>query len=171
MKHLANTLSTKELLEKGTYTLMISVSGKLQVSVGKLGLKAFLPGYYAYTGSALGKGATSLPNRLARHLKAVKSKHWHIDFLLGNENVTVEAVFCVSNGQNLECQVNQSIRRQLNAEILIPEFGASDCRNQCKSHLLYFGRRNAQLEIRALFERKFGEDSVFISLQDSCSKP
>ncbi len=164
MKHLTDMQSSKMLHEKGTYTLLVSVSSKLKVNVGKLGLKAFLPGYYAYTGSALGKGATSLPNRLARHLKTVKNKHWHIDFLLGDENVAVEAVFCVSNEQNLECQVNQSIKRQLDAKVLIPEFGASDCKNQCKSHLLYLGHQDAQPEIRALFERKFGEDSFFINL-------
>ncbi|MFQ6068459.1 MAG: hypothetical protein ACE5KD_02840 [Candidatus Bathyarchaeia archaeon] len=58
----------EKLPEKGVYTLIIFVSDKLKISVGRLGIKTFSSGYYVYTGSALGRGATSLPNRLARHL-------------------------------------------------------------------------------------------------------
>lgn len=130
--------SLKKLPEKGTYTLIMFVSNELKVDAGGLGVKAFLPGYYAYTGSALGKGATSLPNRLARHLKTVKRKHWHIDFMLADKNVSIEAIAVVSSKEKLECKINQLIKNKMDAKVLIPRFGASDCQNKCKSHLLFF---------------------------------
>ena len=108
------------------------------MNVGKLGIETFLPGYYVYTGSALGKGATSLPNRLARHLKTLKKKHWHIDFLLSKTEASIEAIAAVSGTQNSECEINQFIRSQMKAKVLIPKFGASDCKNNCESHLLFF---------------------------------
>lgn len=97
----------KKLPKKGTYTLIILVSNELKVNVGKLGIETFLPGYYVYTGSALGKGATSLPNRLARHLKTLKKKHWHIDFLLSKKEASIKAIVAVSGKQNSECEINQ----------------------------------------------------------------
>jgi Uri superfamily endonuclease len=135
------------------------------MNVGKLGIKTFLPGYYAYTGSALGKGASSLPNRLARHLKTAKKKHWHIDFLLADENVSIEAMVVVSSKQKLECQVNQLIRNQMKAKIPVPEFGACDCNRRCGSHLLYFGNKDIMLKIWALFQRQFGRDSLLIDMK------
>jgi sugar fermentation stimulation protein A len=132
-----NMSSLENLPEKGTYLLIISVADKLKVKVRRLGVKTFLAGYYVYTGSAVGKGSTSLPNRLARHLRTVKRKHWHIDFLLAAKNVSIKAVVVIPSKQNLECEVNQHIKKQMKAKVLIRKFGASDCENRCESHLLF----------------------------------
>lgn len=131
-------LSLQKLPEKGTYVLLVFVSDMLELNVGGLGAKAFLPGYYAYTGSARGRGAVSLPNRIARHMKTAKRKHWHIDFLLVNTHADVEVIIAFSSKEKLECEINQLIRKKLNAKVLVPKFGASDCQNKCESHLLFF---------------------------------
>jgi len=132
--------------------------------VGRLGIETFLPGYYVYTGSALGKGATSLPNRLARHIKTMKKKHWHIDFLLTKKEATIEAIAIVPNKQNSECHINQLIKSKMKAKVLIPKFGASDCKNGCESHLLYVGKKVINRKICTLFRKKFGEDCTFLNL-------
>ncbi|MFP3985562.1 MAG: GIY-YIG nuclease family protein [Candidatus Bathyarchaeia archaeon] len=152
-----------ELPEQRTYTLLISVSTERKIDVGKLGQKTFLPGYYVYTGSASGKGATSIHCRLARHLRTVKKKHWHIDFLLADKNATIEALAVIaSNKQDIECQTNRFIGVNMKSRILIPKFGASDCRNKCGSHLLYLGSMDVKQEIRALLKKKFGENCGFL---------
>ena len=86
------TLDFKFLSGYGTYTLLLFVSKDVTVTVGRLGKRKFPRGYYSYTGSALGKGATCLKNRVARHLKKEKRCFWHIDYLLADQNVSVEAV-------------------------------------------------------------------------------
>ncbi len=153
------------LPEKGSYTLIILVSNKVSSTVGKLGVKIFLPGYYAYTESALGKGATSLPKRLARHLRTVKRKHWHIDFLLAQKVASIKAA-AITSFQNSECPINQFIKNRLKAKIWIPKFGATDCKNDCKSHLLYFGNKNIKRKIHGLFERRLGNSSSFLDSND-----
>jgi Uri superfamily endonuclease len=157
-----STLKTH--LENGTYTLIILASDELMIAAGGLGLIDVLPGYYTYTGSALGNGSSSLQLRLARHLRISKKKRWHIDFLLADKNVNVEAIATVLSKQPLECQINQLINRQMKARILIPKFGASDCQNGCGSHLLYFGKREIKHKIHALFKREFGTKSAFHDL-------
>jgi len=159
--------SFNELPERGTYTLILFASDKAKVNIGKLGAKAFLQGYYTYTGSALGNGASNLQYRVSRHLKREKKKRWHIDFLLTNENFTVEGVIAISVKQNSECQINQLISNQMQAKILVPKFGASDCLTKCESHLLYIGNRDAKSKIYRLFQRKFGR-RVFLDMASHC---
>ena len=95
-------------------------------------------GYYTYTGSALGKGASSLKHRIARHLRKDKRKFWHIDYLLADENVSVEAVIVAETNENMECPLNKYLKSIIGAKVLVKGFGASDCRKKCESHLLYF---------------------------------
>lgn len=127
----------KRLPDKGTYVLIVYVDESVEISVGSLGLRTFLPGCYVYAGSALGRGATSLPNRLARHLKSAKRRHWHIDFLLTNKNASITAIVVFSGGQVSECTSCQHVKKEMKAKILVPGFGASDCANRCDSHLLF----------------------------------
>jgi Uri superfamily endonuclease len=123
---------------KGIYTLILFLSKEVSLKVGKLGKKSFLEGYYTYTGSALGKGATSLRPRIARHLRKTKRLFWHIDYLLANENVSVKAVVASETNKDLECTLNNNIKKMRGAKIQVKGFGASDCRKNCGSHLLYF---------------------------------
>ncbi len=122
----------------GIYTLIIFLSREICLNVGSLGEQRFPKGYYAYTGSALGKGASSLKRRVSRHLEKKKQKSWHIDFLLADENVTVTAVVAAQTNRKMECNLNRYIRTEGKAKTALKGFGSSDCRENCKSHLLFF---------------------------------
>jgi Uri superfamily endonuclease len=130
--------SVSEFPASGIYMLLIHVSREVTLTVGKLGKQRFPRGYYVYTGSALGKGATSLKHRIARHLRKEKRRFWHIDYLLADENVSVEAVIAAETNENMECNINQHIKSIMETKIPVKGFGASDCRKNCGSHLLYF---------------------------------
>jgi endonuclease-3 len=127
-----------ELSTTGIYVLLLRVSEEATVTVGKLGKQTFPKGHYSYTGSALGKGAANLKHRISRHLRKRKRSFWHIDYLLADENVHVEAVVASETDQKMECNVNQHLKRIEGTEVPVNGFGASDCRKNCGSHLLYF---------------------------------
>lgn len=127
-----------ELSTSGIYTLILFLPNKIDLKIGKLGKTSFPMGYYTYTGSALGKGATSLRHRIARHLRKKKRKFWHIDYLIANENTSMEAIIVAETNKDLECTINNQIKNVSGAKIHVNGFGASDCRKNCESHLLYF---------------------------------
>ena len=132
-RHFVETLP-----KNGIYTLTIFLSKEICLKVGKLGRKEFPKGYYTYVGSALGKGASNLKRRISRHLQKKKRNFWHIDFLLADENATVTSIVATQTNEKLECTLNSYVKREGGAEILIREFGASDCKENCESHLLFF---------------------------------
>ena len=111
-----------------TYQLHIRVKKSIEIQIGKLGRFQFPAGTYVYTGSA----KRNLEKRIERHLQAEKKLRWHIDFLLAHPNVEVTRV---ERFGAAECVVNQAT----SGTILIPKFGASDCRNGCGSHLKFSG--------------------------------
>lgn len=115
-----------------TYQLLIRVSRRVTVTIGALGTFDFPAGWYIYTGSAV----RALEARVRRHLSAHKTLRWHIDYLLAQEGVEIREVrrFCEP-----ECELNQ----RLEGEIVVPGFGASDCRAGCSSHLKRLPRRPA----------------------------
>ena len=121
----------------GTYVLIIYISSSLRFTAGSLGVQTLPPGHYTYTGSALGKGATGMPGRIMRHLNPRKNYFWHIDHLLETENSRVVSVITVLSDRKLECTINHIIRVNMDTQVLIPGFGASDCQANCSSHLLY----------------------------------
>ncbi|MFQ5758606.1 MAG: DUF123 domain-containing protein [Candidatus Bathyarchaeia archaeon] len=142
---------------KGTYTLIIFLSKEIRIKIGRLGVKSFPKGYYTYTGSALGTGASSLKRRVSRHLrKTGKKKHWHIDFLLGHRDATVTAVVAAQTDREMECELNCYIKRQGVARIPVSGFGSSDCNGNCQSHLLYFGEEDVEKKIAELYAEKLG---------------
>lgn len=145
---------------KGIYTLIILVNTKNRLKVRKLGYFNFKKGYYAYTGSALGAGATSLKRRVARHLKKEKPKNWHIDFLLANKNVKVTAVIAAESNVNRECQINNLIKNIQGASVPVAGFGASDCKQNCKSHLVYFGEENVKEKIVDTYTHLLGHGEI-----------
>jgi Uri superfamily endonuclease len=136
MKEDVNIIS--ELSTTGIYTLLLFLPKQVTLTIGKLGKQRFPMGYYTYTGSALGKGASSLKHRIARHMQKEKRRFWHIDYLLADENVSVEAVIVAETNENMECKTNQYIKTIRGAKVPVKGFGASDCRKNCESHLLYF---------------------------------
>jgi len=112
---------------KGTYILLIWLDNDIQIEVGKLGRIEFRRGYYAYVGSAFGPGG--LYARINRHLRKLKRKFWHIDYLL--EYASVKEAIIIANNKKLECIIAKKL---LNAGLkYIPRFGSSDC--NCVSHL------------------------------------
>ena len=141
------------LPERGVYTLIIFLPENIRLKVGGLGIQTFQKGYYTYTGSALGKGAQGLSLRISRHLRKRKRKRWHIDFLLAHENVTVTAVVAAQTDKKLECAINQLIKSEAKATIPVMGFGASDCKRNCGSHLLYVGEKNVEPKIIELYSK------------------
>ena len=134
----ADACLIQALPANGVYTLVISLSREICLNVGKLSQQRFPKGHYTYTGSALGKGALSLKRRISRHLQKEKRNFWHIDFLLANENATVTTVVAAQTNEKLECKLSSHIRREGSAKILVKGFGASDCRENCGSHFLFY---------------------------------
>jgi Uri superfamily endonuclease len=107
-----------------TYQLLIDVAKPVRVRVGALGMFDFPAGRYVYTGSA----RRNLEARIARHLSPRKTLRWHVDYLLDAHGVRVAEVRRFAEP---ECFLN----RHTSGEILVPRFGASDCRAGCVSHL------------------------------------
>jgi len=122
-------------LSRGVYTLLVEV-GEEQTIKPRPNLSWCLPkGYYVYTGSAQGRGSTSLEKRLERHLRADKKVFWHIDRLLAGAGKVVKVVYAKTTAR-MECEVNKKLLTLLQAEP-IKGFGSSHCRGGCVGHLLY----------------------------------
>ena len=117
----------------GVYQLWLRVSVSLRVMVGRLGCVRFPAGRYVYTGRA----ARRLRARVRRHLVGNRCCHWHIDYLLRRREVHIECVRLASADPEAECAVNQTAIRC--GILFAPGFGASDCRQRCRSHLRFLG--------------------------------
>lgn len=117
----------------GTYTLLLSLTTADTVEVGALGDLAFDPGWYAYTGSALGRGGFT---RVDRHRELARgerdTRHWHVDYLLGHPATRLGAVVYTGDGTDIECAVSRALAVEFEP---VPSFGASDC--GCDSHCVY----------------------------------
>ena len=97
----------------------------------------FKKGWYVYIGSAM----NSLVARIDRHLSDDKKMHWHIDYLLDNENSEIRDVIFNISDKMIECDLANNIAE--NGEG-IAKFGCSDC--SCNSHLIYFKRKKDALD-------------------------
>jgi Uri superfamily endonuclease len=104
--------------------------------VGRLGEAIFPAGTYVYTGSAM-KG---LEARLRRHCVKGKKIHWHIDYLLTLPEARVRQIILHPAMQRQECRQNKRIATRPGAAIILKNFGASDCKSGCASHLLFFAK-------------------------------
>lgn len=52
--------------------------------------------------------------------------------------MTVETVVAAETTEQMECNVNSYLKNLKETKVPVAGFGASDCRKNCKSHLLYF---------------------------------
>ncbi len=140
----AKYLKNRNLFQmRGVYTLVLHLcTENISLRVGKLGKFKLREGYYLYTGSALGKGALSLGGRIQRHLKKQKTMRWHIDYLLSLKEVNVSSIVLAETKEKVECKLNRFLKKKIKGRILIPNFGSSDCKFGCGSHLLYMGKRD-----------------------------
>ena len=118
-------------MDGGTYTLVLSRPGDRAVEVGALGSLAFPREWYAYTGSALGAGGFA---RVDRHRAVARgdndARHWHVDYLLGDDGTTVDSV--VTTAADIECAVADRLIDAVGGAVA--DFGCSDC--DCPSHLV-----------------------------------
>lgn len=135
--------------DRGAYCLLIYLRGDRQVTVGRLGHFRFPKGYYVYCGSAM----NGLAARVARHHRATKRIHWHIDYLLALPAARLIAAVPYPSPSRHECELNRRVQAQPGATILVPGFGSSDCAEGCRAHLAFFPKRlhlpppNRKLEI------------------------
>ena len=67
----------------GSYVLLLYLADDRTIPVGRQGVLNFSAGCYAYVGSAM----NGLYQRINRHLRKEKKRHWHIDYLLEEEPV------------------------------------------------------------------------------------
>ena len=114
-----------------TYQLYITVTNNITVQIGRLRRFEFPAGFYIYTGSA----KRGMENRLARHLAQEKKLRWHIDYLLNHPDASITKI---EKFTEPECEINA----RTDGEILVPGFGASDCKAKCGSHLKYMTEPN-----------------------------
>lgn len=114
----------------GVYLLQLKLSGRYRLKIGALGYYFFPAGYYYYCGSA----QKNMKARLERHLSEDKKLYWHIDFLLCEAEI--EKIYCWEEKSDFECRLAEKISSLAESEIIVDNFGASDC--SCESHLFYF---------------------------------
>jgi Uri superfamily endonuclease len=122
------------LSHPGCYSLIIDLKRKKTICVGKLGEAVFPAGTYVYTGSAM----QGLGGRLRRHCTRIKKMHWHIDHLLTLPDARIEKIILYPAAPGQECLQNKRIAAR--AAVILKNFGASDCKSGCTSHLLYFAK-------------------------------
>lgn len=148
--NLAANKRVENLSRPGCYSLVISLQRKKTVGVGKLGKAEFPQGTYLYTGSAL----NGLRSRLRRHLTPNKKLRWHIDYLLHLRESRINEIFLYPATPGEECRQNQRIAALPGAELIVRNFGASDCKSGCPSHLWFFRGNLAPHKIEASLRRE-----------------
>jgi Uri superfamily endonuclease len=116
---------------RGAYVLVLQCHQLIKIKIGRLGFISFEPGYYLYTGSALGPGGLS--GRISHHFrqKAQKRSRWHIDALTSRE--AINEIWWSENQHRLECTWAEVLAEV--GDRTVPGFGASDCR--CPGHLVW----------------------------------
>jgi Uri superfamily endonuclease len=120
----------------GTYALLLHVDRSRTIIVGALGEVTFPSGWYVYVGSAHGPGG--LEARLARHRRRVDKRfHWHIDYLRAVANLT--EIWLSASQARQECDWAEAAAMLREASVVVPRFGASDCR--CATHLFHYPQR------------------------------
>ena len=110
----------------GAYLLPVMLAAPLHVALPRGRDVLLQPGRYLYAGSARGPGG--MRARLARHQRADKTPHWHIDRLTMAGAVLGAWIFPGGS----ECAIVAALGH---LPVPLPGFGSSDCR-RCASHLL-----------------------------------
>ncbi len=118
------------MVTRGSYCLCIRVDRNSEIKIGSIGPIKFSMGRYVYVGSAL----NSLIPRLVRHMRTSRGEgrvaHWHIDYLLREPGIEIEAIYATDWAVRMECEIVAHIAGRGEPT---PRFGCSDC--TCVSHL------------------------------------
>ena len=123
-------LVERECHDRGSYIIIIRLARDGQIPIGGLGEVKFRKGYYLYVGSAM----KDLSQRIARHRRLTKKKHWHIDYL--REQADFAAGIPIRTSRDLECTIAEGLGTI--ADWQISGFGSSDC--SCATHLFGMSR-------------------------------
>ncbi len=115
---------------KGAYALILHIAHPVSVKRPRTARKPLAPGWYVYAGSARGPGG--IRARLARHFRADKRMHWHIDQLTSLSGVRMWA--SPAPGGH-ECDLVAQLSNSGLFRTPCAGFGSTDCR-QCEGHLL-----------------------------------
>jgi len=119
----------------GTYALLLFCPRSREVRVGRLGTQTISRGWYVYVGSAFGPGG--LRARCLRHLRPLRRRHWHIDYL--RSAATLQGIWFSGDPVPREHLWAEILDGMEGATAPIRRFGSSDCR--CPSHLFRFSPR------------------------------
>jgi len=122
-------LVKRESHDRGSYIIVLKLNRDRRLTVGGLGAEKFRKGYYLYVGSA----KKDLTQRIARHRRLTKKKHWHIDPL--REHAEFVAAIPIRTSRDLECSLAAELGSI--AHWRVPGFGSSDC--SCQTHLFGMG--------------------------------
>jgi len=133
-------ISTAEIDElpttEGSYLLVFEIDRQSTVHAGRLGPLTFAPGIWLYAGSAWGPGGVRA--RVARHFRAEKKRHWHIDALsLVQPPAAAYVELQPDRATRLECLWIQQFLKCPEMQAPHPGFGSSDCTQGCPAHLVY----------------------------------
>lgn len=143
---------------RGSYILLVHLPRSISIEVGGLGERFFRAGIYAYVGSAMGKGSSSIEGRLRRHFSKEKRRFWHIDYLLDFCTILEALVF---PGSRIECSIASFLSSRYEQ---VEGFGCSDC--SCRSHLFRIGESKDDLrELMKLLEYEFGKPILIEDLE------
>lgn len=124
---------------KGTYVLILEVESDVIVKTKGRSF-SIEKGYYAYVGSAM----NGLLQRIQRHLKQDKRRHWHIDFLL--DTARIVAAIILPSEHPLEKRIARVLAKTFFG---VKGFGAND--SELSSHLF----RIAKEDLGKLMELAF----------------
>jgi len=119
---------------RGIYTLIIRCSRPARIKVGRHLTLRLRRGWYLYSGSALGRGSTSLEWRISRHLTQEKKHFWHIDRILSSDSTRVVSVIFAKTTSKMECKLNAALLKDPGIRVPGRWVGSTDCR--CESHFL-----------------------------------
>jgi len=119
---------------QGVYTLIIRSSRPCRITVGRHLTVLLKRGWYLYSGSALGRGSTSLEGRISRHLTRDKKHFWHIDRILSSDSTRVVLVVFAKTTSKMECKLNAALLKDSGIRVPVRGMGSTDCR--CESHFL-----------------------------------
>jgi len=122
-------------MDFGAYVLILRLRQPCRLTIGRLGTFHFPAGYYLYAGSAPPR---LLLARLERHRQKGKRPWWHIDYLTNCSEATISGALVYRGSKPRECRLYRWVSRLPGAIKLIDGFGASDCRDSCRTHLVYF---------------------------------
>ena len=131
---------------RGLYLFLVRRRKPLRIKVGALGWCDFGAGWYIYTGRA----RRSLIKRVQRHWLSRKRLRWHIDYLSsapGSEPIGAVLLTDAAHDFLDECWINQRVGALLDAQAVMPGFGASDCMSGCPAHLWYLPQAVSLLEV------------------------